>query len=297
MADSQPNQPAGQGSSPVRPSSSATAPAPKPVTETEASAPQPAPPVARPIPVERPKPPVPALNEKQVARLSRRELLKLTPLVLAGAFAVPKLQERLLDVGVAFSDKVTDATFRTHHAVPTFADSMVVPLDNFPYNGYDVIDPEVDLDNWTLTIEGQVATPDDYTLEQIQKLPKFVENTRHVCVEGWDVIGNFGGARVSDFLAFIGADTRARFVEVECADDYYESIDMASMLHPQSMLCYEMYGKPLDRGHGAPLRLRVPMKLGYKQAKYLTTLRVTNVLRPDKRGYWEDQGYAWYGGL
>ncbi len=280
MADSQPNQPARQ------PSPSAAAPAPVPDPETQA-APS----------LEERKPPAPAFGEKQLARLNRRELLKLTPLVLAGAFVVPKLQDRLLELGVAFSDKVTDATFRTHHPVPTFADSMVVPFDRFPYNGYDVIDPEVDLDNWTLTVEGQVAKSGDYTLEQIQKLPKVVENTRHVCVEGWDVIGSFGGARVSDFLAMIGADTRARFVEVECADDYYESIDMASILHPQSMLCYEMYGKPLDRGHGAPLRLRLPMKLGYKQAKYLTTLRVTNVLRPEKRGYWEDQGYAWYAGL
>jgi DMSO/TMAO reductase YedYZ molybdopterin-dependent catalytic subunit len=134
-------------------------------------------------------------------------------------------------------------------------------------------------------------------MAQIQALPKITQNTRHVCVEGWDVIGNFGGARVSEFLKLIGADTNSRFVEVECADDYYESLDMASMLQPQSLMCYEMYGKPLDRGHGAPVRLQMPTKLGYKQAKYLTTFRVTNVLKPDKRGYWEDQGYSWHGGL
>jgi DMSO/TMAO reductase YedYZ molybdopterin-dependent catalytic subunit len=58
-----------------------------------------------------------------------------------------------------------------------------------------------------------------------------------------------------------------------------------------------MYGQPLDRGHGAPLRLQMPTKLGYKQAKYLNTIRVTNVLKSGKRGYWEDQGYDWYGGL
>ena len=76
----------------------------------------------------------------------------------------------------------------------------------------------------------------------------------------------------------IGADTTARFVYVECADDYYESLDMATALHPQTLLCYEMYDQPLTREHGAPLRLQIPTKVGYKQAKYLTSLRVTNVL-------------------
>ena len=102
---------------------------------------------------------------------------------------------------------------------------------------------------------------------------------------------------MADFLQLVGADPHARFVEVECADDYYESLDMASLLQPQSLMCYEMYGKPLDRGHGAPLRLQMPTKLGYKQAKYLTTFRVTDVLKSDRHGYWEDQGYSWHGGL
>jgi DMSO/TMAO reductase YedYZ molybdopterin-dependent catalytic subunit len=135
----------------------------------------------------------------------------------------------------------------------------------------------------------------DYTLAQIQALPKVVQNTRHVCVEGWDVIGNFGGARLSDFLHMIGADTTSKFVYVECADDYYESLDMETALHPQTLLCYEMYGKPLTREHGAPLRLQIPTKIGYKQAKYLTDLKVTNVLQ--KVGYWEDQGYSSFYGL
>ena len=71
---------------------------------------------------------------------------------------------------------------------------------------------------------------------------------------------------------------------------------MASCLHPQTLLCYEMYGKPLDRGHGAPLRIHMPTKLGYKSSKYLISLRVSNVLSRDK-GFWEDQGYSWYAGI
>ena len=93
----------------------------------------------------------------------------------------------------------------------------------------------------------------------------------------------------------IGADTTARFVYVECADDYYESLDMATALHPQTLLCYEMYDQPLTREHGAPLRLQIPTKVGYKQAKYLTSLSVTNVL--PRVGYWEDQGYSSFYGL
>ncbi len=71
---------------------------------------------------------------------------------------------------------------------------------------------------------------------------------------------------------------------------------MASARHPQSLLCYEMYGQALSRGHGAPLRLVMPTKLGYKQAKYVVALNVTSVLS-SRRGYWEDQGYPWHGGL
>jgi DMSO/TMAO reductase YedYZ molybdopterin-dependent catalytic subunit len=185
--------------------------------------------------------------------------------------------------------------YRTGHLAPVFADSELTPFNKFPINGYDVDDPEVDFNKWNLTVAGAVQRSGDYTLAQIQALPKFNQNTRHVCVEGWDVIGKFGGVRLSDFLKMIGADTTARFVTVECADDYYESLDMATALHPQTMLCYEMYGQPLTREHGAPLRLTIPTKVGYKQAKYLTDLKVTNLL--DKVGYWEDQGYSEFYGL
>jgi DMSO/TMAO reductase YedYZ molybdopterin-dependent catalytic subunit len=223
-------------------------------------------------------------------------LLKLAPVVAVGAFAVTRLQPGLLRHGLGFSDWAAGKLFRQTHLAPTFPASAVVPFAKFPYNGYDVLDPEIDFEEWTLTVSGNVQKAGEYTLAHIQALPKVRQNTRHVCVEGWDAIGAFGGTRVSDFIALVGADTHAKFLAVECADDYYESIDMATALHPQSLLCYEMYGQPLDRGHGAPLRLTLPTKLGYKHAKYLTNLAVTNVLK-SKRGYWEDQGYSWHAGL
>ncbi len=237
------------------------------------------------------------LTPRERKGINRRELLKLAPVVVLGAFAIPKLRDPLLMRGLEFSDWTSEKLFGRHRLAQTFSDNQVAPFAQFPYNYYDVADPDVDLDRWTLTVEGLVQHPGEYKLAQIQALPKVVQNTRHVCVEGWDVVGNFGGARASDFLRAMGADLTARYLEVECVDDYYESIDMETILHPQTLFCYEMYGKPLDRGHGAPLRLQMPTKLGYKQAKYLDTIRVTNVLKGGKHGYWEDQGYDWFGGL
>lgn len=235
------------------------------------------------------------IDKRKFRNVSRRELLKLAPVVALGAFAIPKLQTPLLKAGLGFSDWASARLFRSGHLAATFPDSELTPFNRFPINDYDVDDPQVDFDAWTLTVTGAVQQPGDYKLARIQALPKFTQNTRHVCVEGWDVVGRFGGARLSDFLKLIGADMTARFVTVECADDYYESLDMATALHPQTLLCYEMYDAPLTREHGAPVRLTIPTKIGYKQAKYLTDLKVTHVL--DKVGYWEDQGYSEFYGL
>ena len=235
------------------------------------------------------------VDPRKFKALTRRELLKLTPVLALGAFAIPKFQGPLLKAGLGFSDWASAKLFRSGHLAPTFQDSELTPFDKFPINGYDVDDPEVDFDKWTLTVSGAVQKPGNYTLAQVQQLSKHTQNTRHVCVEGWDVIGRFGGARLSDFIEMIGGDPSARFITVECADDYYESLDMATALHPQTLLCYEMYDRPLTREHGAPLRLQIPTKIGYKQAKYLTSLKVSHIL--DRVGYWEDQGYSEFYGL
>lgn len=227
---------------------------------------------------------------------ARRELLKLAPVALAGAFLVPRWRDPLLERGVELSDWASRRLFRPGHLAPEYGSSDLVPFQQFPYNGYDVLTPDIDFQAWRLVVSGAVARPGAFTLEDIKRLPKVVHNTRHVCVEGWDAIGRFGGARLDDFLTLVGAAPTARFLSVACADDYYESLDIETARHPQTLLCYEMYDRPLDRGHGAPLRLQMPTKLGYKQAKYLTSLTVTHVL-PARRSYWGDQGYSWYGGL
>ncbi len=227
---------------------------------------------------------------------TRRELLKMTPLLGAAVLLHPRGRAWVTRRGLELSDRASAATFQSMKLAPTFSDAAVTPIERYPFNSYLVDDPGVDLATWRLTVEGLVTRAGAVTIDTIRQLPKIVQNTRHVCIEGWDVIGNYGGARLSALLDAIGADPAARFVEVACADDYYESIDIESARHPQTLLCYEMYGKPLSREHGAPLRLVMPTKLGYKQAKYLVGLRVTNVLSA-RRGYWVDQGYSWHGGL
>jgi DMSO/TMAO reductase YedYZ molybdopterin-dependent catalytic subunit len=210
----------------------------------------------------------PKVSERRFRQMNRRELLKLAPVIALGAFAIPALREPLLKQGLRFSDWASGKLFRSGQLAPTFADSAVTPLEKFPLNGYDVDDPGVIFESWTLSVSGAVEKPGEYSLSQIQALPRTRQNTRH---------------------------TTARFITVSCADDYYESLDMATALHPQTLLCYEMYDQPLTREHGAPLRLNIPTKIGYKQAKYLTELKVTRVL--DRVGYWEDQGYSWFYGL
>jgi DMSO/TMAO reductase YedYZ molybdopterin-dependent catalytic subunit len=247
------------------------------------------------IPAAMKRSPQRSMDERKLWQVSRRELLKVAPVLALGAFAVPGAQEWLLKKGLGFSDWASGKMFRRGHLATTFSNSELTPFEKFPINGYDVEDPGVIFENWTLTVSGAVQKAGDYKLEQIQALPLQRQNTRHVCVEGWDVIGRFGGTRLSNFLNMIGADTSARFLTVKCADDYYESLDMATALHPQTLLCWEMYERPLTREHGAPLRLNIPTKVGYKQAKYLTDLSVTNVLA--QVGYWEDQGYAEFYGL
>src|SRR5438132_10369838 len=123
-------------------------------------------------------------DSRQFKRINRRELLKLSPVLALGAFAVPRLQKPLLKAGLGFSDWASARLFRSSHLAPTFAASDLTPFNKFPVNDYDVDDPEVDFDKWNLTVSGALQKPGNYLLSQIQALPKVTQNTRHVCVEG-----------------------------------------------------------------------------------------------------------------
>lgn len=236
-----------------------------------------------------------AMSARDLKRMTRRELLKLTPVVV-GALTLPPFNERLLKAGLSWTDRAARAFYNPVRLTQTFSNHELTPIERFPINSYSDYNPENDLENWSLIVEGMVSKPGQYTLDQIKALPKLSQNVKHICIEGWDVIGNFAGARLSDFLQMVGADPAARYVEIACLDDYYSSYDIESCLHPQTLLCWEMYGQPLTPAHGAPLRLHMPVKLGYKSAKYIYSIRVSNVLGREK-GFWEDQGYSWYGGI
>jgi DMSO/TMAO reductase YedYZ molybdopterin-dependent catalytic subunit len=202
-------------------------------------------------------------------------------------------KDAVLHRGQAFNDKVQAGIFDSSKLSPEFPESELTPESKFRVN--DKGDkPKIDTATYRLEVRGLVARPGFYTLDQVKSLGKTIERVRHVCVEGWSIKPKWAGTRLADFLDWVGVDPKAKYLLAECADGYYVPYDMPSVRHPQTLLCYEAYDKPLTRDHGAPLRIVMPVKLGYKSAKWLTRITVT-----DKKpgGYWEDQGYDWNGGL
>ena len=201
--------------------------------------------------------------------------------------------EQALSAVSRFNDKVQGWLFDPDALAPTYPASMITRP--FPFNAYYGVEdaPEVNEADYRLEIAGRVADRRPWRLADLRALPQAEQITRHICVEGWSAIGRWGGVRFSDFLARIGADTGARYVGFKCADDYYTSIDMATALHPQTLLTLSYDGRTLPREYGFPMKLRMPTKLGYKNPKHVQAIFVTNAY---PGGYWEDQGYNWFGG-
>ncbi len=233
--------------------------------------------------------------EKPTRRLFMRRMLTLGGLsLLTGCSIVDEnsVEDALMKVS-RFNDKVQGWLFDPNRLAPTYPDSMIVRP--FPFNAYYGEDEirHVDAESFRLELTGLVANKRAWTLAELQALPQTDQVTRHICVEGWSAIGKWGGVKFSDFLARIGADTSARYVGFKCTDDYYTSIDMATALHPQTQLTLTFNGQPLPPSNGFPLKLRMPTKLGYKNPKHIQAIFVTNSY---PGGYWEDQGYNWFGG-
>jgi DMSO/TMAO reductase YedYZ molybdopterin-dependent catalytic subunit len=193
-----------------------------------------------------------------------------------------------------FNDRVQAAIFQPHKLAPTYKESDITRP--FPFNAYYSEDeaPEVDGDKWRLEISGLVDNKKPWTLAELHALPQVSQITRHVCVEGWSAIGSWQGALLSDFLKRIGADTRAKYIWFRCAEGYTNTIDMPTALHPQTQMTFKFDNKLLPRAYGFPMKIRMPVKLGFKQPKYVVAMEVTNT---DKGGYWENQGYNWFSGL
>ncbi|MFM6830221.1 MAG: molybdopterin-binding protein [Novosphingobium sp.] len=160
--------------------------------------------------------------------------------------------------------------------------------------------------DWKLEIAGLVSRPMSLTMAQLKAGPQRTQITRHDCVEGWSAIGEWTGTPLGPILRYSGISSIAQYVVFHCADDfsgtpYYESIDIAEAMHPQTILAHTMNRQPLSVEHGAPVRLRVERQLGYKQAKYVMKIEAVETLAGiygGKGGYWEDHsGYQWYAGI
>lgn len=192
-----------------------------------------------------------------------------------------------------FNDDVQAWLFDPQRMAPTYPESMI--KRPFPFNAYygpeDI--PEVDADDFRLEVSGLVADKHAWTLAELYQLPQTSQVTRLICVEGWSAIGKWGGVTFSTFLKRIGADLSAKYVGFVCEDDYYTSIDMPTALHAQTLLAFTYDGLTLPPEYGYPMKLRMPTKLGYKNPKHIRAIFVTNV---NPGGYWEDQGYNWFGG-
>ena len=239
-------------------------------------------------------------STKEIRLLERRLFLKSS--LSLGAVALlsgcditdGESMQRMLRAISRWNDRVQAALFRPGALAPTYPESAITKP--FPFNAFYAEDevPEIEAGDYRLELAGLIRDRKPWTLEELYALPQTSQITRHVCVEGWSAIGKWGGVTFRTFLERVGADLSAKYVGFKCADDYYTSIDMATALHPQTLLTYRFGDEILPASYGFPMKLRMPTKLGFKNPKHIMAMFVTN-LHPG--GYWEDQGYNWFAGL
>jgi len=150
-------------------------------------------------------------------------------------------------------------------------------------------------DGWALEVGGLVRKPVRLTRAMLEGLPRVTYTVKHHCVEGWTAIATWTGVPVSTITGMVEPTPAARYLRFDSFDSrYFNGWDLASTMHPQTILAYAWNDRPLTPERGAPLRLYSPVKLGYKMTKYVTTMTFT---RDRPGGYWEDQGYPWFGGV
>lgn len=211
-------------------------------------------------------------------------------------------RERFLNRALTFDDDIAEALTSQNRMVRTYAKSRAALL----HNNYNGLTPGPGyLADWSLTLSGLASgkTETLRTSDLAGRFPFFEQVTRLVCVEGWSGVAWWGGIRFSDFLAAYPPMRGARWSGLESGvnldengnvDPYYVSIDLATASHPQALLATHFNGAPLDLAHGAPLRLVVPMKLGLKNIKAITSIEYSPE-EPDD--YWAKRGYSKYDGL
>ncbi|MEO6259994.1 MAG: molybdopterin-dependent oxidoreductase [Thermoanaerobaculia bacterium] len=249
--------------------------------------------------------------ERELRGRSRRGFIVAGISAVAGVGAWEWLRSRPKIDGVEWpmrrtlevNEELSDAYFRTARLTPTFPRSEITPER---INGGLGLNPAFDPATWRLRIEGG-GQPVSLSLADIKALPRREMITEFRCIEGWSIVVQWAGARLSDLMQQVPptdrqgrrADLRdwkslPRYVSMETPDrGYYVGLDIQSAIHPQTLLAYEMNGRPLTWQHGAPLRLAIPVKYGVKNIKRIGTIRYTDVRPAD---YWAEQGYDWYAG-
>ena len=209
----------------------------------------------------------------------------------------PDKADRLLKYAERKNEVLERGIFR-HTSMDHAKANATASGDDFP--SYFVSDTVPTLDAagmaaWRLEVGGMVRKPLSLTLDDLMKLDRRTQRVNHYCVEGWTAVAEFSGVTMRDLAKLADADPNAGYVDFgSFDDDYHESWDVESAMHPQTLIVYAKDGKALTPAYGAPVRVHSPVKLGYKNTKYLTTI----TFMPERNGgYWSDRGYEWYGGL
>jgi DMSO/TMAO reductase YedYZ molybdopterin-dependent catalytic subunit len=155
--------------------------------------------------------------------------------------------------------------------------------------------------DWRLTVDGMVAHPGSFLLSDLRSLPVHSQITEVVCEEGWSYVAEWIGTPLRNVLNEAGILPQARYVVYYSIEpEWWESVDMADALHPQTFLTMGMNDGDLPVSFGGPLRLRVPRQLGYKSVKYIQRITVTDSLKRFGKGLGSaspEAGYAWYAGI
>jgi DMSO/TMAO reductase YedYZ molybdopterin-dependent catalytic subunit len=234
----------------------------------------------------------------QKPQLTRRNLLQITGIssigTLLSSCGTPALEDLVGKLSEPVNQKVEELIFQPQKLVPEFSVNDIKPKELIvnSFRGT----PIIDVDKFRLIIDGEVNNPLSLSMAEIKNLPLTSMIIRHVCVEGWAAIVQWGGIRLRDLITLGQPQEKVKYAFFESADGYYESWDLPSVTHPQTLLAYQKNGEKLPIDNGAPLRLASPIKLGYKQSKWVTRVTLTSQLSNFK-GYWEDQGYEWFAGL
>ena len=239
-------------------------------------------------------------HRRVIEEIDRRKLLRgtlslgaLTMLTGCDVTNQSAVQSILRGVS-AFNDRVQEMIFRPNHLAPTFSEAQVQKPPRFnAFYGIDEVKP-VDAASWTLELAGRIADKRAWRAGELDALPQQELIVRHICVEGWDYIGQWSGVNFRTFLERVGADLAAKYIAFKCADGYTESLDMPTALHAQTILATRYAREPITDPFGFPLRLRAATKLGFKNPKWITAIEVTNTFPST---YWSERGFNWFSGI